>query len=83
MAACELERLAREAGERWPLVRTVLLHRIGEVESGEASVAVGVACPHRAEAFEACRWLIDTLKAEVPIWKREALAGGGASWVEG
>ena len=44
---------------------------------------MGVACPHRAEAFEACRWLIDTLKAEVPIWKRETFADGGGAWVDG
>jgi molybdopterin synthase catalytic subunit len=82
MAVSELARLAQEATERWPVVRCVLLHRLGEVRSGEASVVVGVACPHRAEAFEACRWLIDALKAEVPIWKREAFADGGVSWVE-
>ena len=69
MAFAELERLAANASERWPVVRLVLLHRVGEVIAGEASVIVGVACPHRADAFDACRWLIDTLKAEVPIWK--------------
>lgn len=71
MAVAEMRRLAESAAERWPILRLVLVHRTGEVAIGEAAVVVGVACPHRAEAFEACRWLIDTLKAEVPIWKKE------------
>lgn len=69
MAQTELERLADEAESSWPVVRLVLLHRLGDVPAGEPSVLVGVACPHRAEAFEACRRLIDTLKVDVPIWK--------------
>ena len=72
MAQAELERLAAEAELSWPVVRLVLLHRLGDVPAGEPSVLVGVACPHRAEAFEACRWLIDTLKEDVPIWKAES-----------
>jgi len=71
MAQAELECLADEATSRWPVVRLVLLHRLGDVIAGEPSVLVGVACPHRAEAFEACRWLIDTLKVDVPVWKSE------------
>ncbi len=71
MAVAEMERLAADASTRWPVVRLVLLHRLGNVDAGEASVVVGLACPHRADAFEACRWLIDTLKTEVPIWKDE------------
>jgi molybdopterin synthase catalytic subunit len=83
MAVTELERLAREAAARWPVRRVVLVHRLGVVMIGEAAVFVGVACPHRAEAFEACRWLIDTLKRDVPIWKRETLADGSKTWVDG
>ena len=71
MARTELQRLATQAESRWPVVYLVLLHRPSDVAAGEPSVLVGVACPHRAEAFEACRWLIDTLKADVPIWKSE------------
>ena len=71
MAEAELERLAAEAEARWGAVRVAVLHRTGPVPPPEASVVVGVACPHRAEAFAACRWLIDTLKAHVPIWKTE------------
>ncbi len=71
MAQAEMARLADEAESSWPVVRLVLLHRLGDVPAGEASVLVGVACPHRAEAFEACRRLIDTLKEDVPVWKAE------------
>ena len=81
MALAELERLADEAAERWPVVRCCLLHRLGEVPVAEASVIVGVATPHRAEAFAASRWLIDTLKERVPIWKRETFADGSEAWV--
>lgn len=71
MAEAELARLAAGAVERWDVVRVALLHRLGAVPPPEASVVVGVACPHRDDAFTACRWLIDTLKADVPIWKTE------------
>lgn len=71
MAEAELSRLASEAADRWGAVRVAVLHRLGAVPPPEASVIVGVACPHRAEAFAACRWLIDTLKQDVPIWKTE------------
>ncbi len=81
MALDELVRLADEAAGRWPLERCCLLHRLGEVPVAEASVIVGVATAHRAEAFAACRWLIDTLKERVPIWKREAFADGTEAWV--
>ncbi len=76
-------RLAAVAGEaraRWTtLGRLALLHRIGEVPIGEAAVVVVASAPHRAEAFEAARFCIDTLKATVPIWKRESW-DGGESW---
>lgn len=83
MAAREMRQLADEAADRWPVLRGCLLHRLGEVPVAEASVIIGVACAHRAAAFEACRWLIDTLKAQVPIWKQEVYADGSTEWVEG
>ena len=79
-AVPRLERLAAEARVRWPAIgRIVLLHRTGVVELGEAAVVVAVSAPHRGEAFEAARWAIDELKRTIPIWKREAWAGG-ESW---
>jgi molybdopterin synthase catalytic subunit len=82
MAATQLLELARRARERWPVVKLALLHRTGRVGLGEPSVLVAVSTPHRAEAFEACRWLIDTLKAEATIWKKEVWSDGATSWVE-
>lgn len=83
MALREMASLAREAAERWPVRRVCIHHRLGTVPLAEASVVVGVSTPHRAEAFEACRWLIDTLKRQVPIWKREHYRDGHTEWVEG
>jgi len=81
MAAKELERLEAEARERWPLVECSIVHRLGIVPLGEASVAVSVASAHRREAFDAGEWLIDTLKERVPIWKQEHWADGATQWV--
>ncbi len=76
MALSEMRRLAREAGERWRIVRIAISHRIGLVDIGETSVAIAVAAAHRGEAFEACRFAIDRLKEVVPIWKKEHFEGG-------
>jgi molybdopterin synthase catalytic subunit len=81
MAEAQMRQLAGEARDRWPISRVVMLHRIGVVEVGRPSVLVAVWTPHRAEAFEACRYLIDRLKAEAAIWKREIWADGSRSWV--
>lgn len=81
MALLELGRLADEAAARWGVERAVLWHRLGVVPVAEASVVVGVATAHRAEAFAASRWLIDALKERVPIWKRERYADGSTEWV--
>jgi molybdopterin synthase catalytic subunit len=71
-----LAAIAEEARGRWPVARLALLHRVGELVVGESSVVVVVSTPHRPEAFDAARFCIDTLKATVPIWKRETWAGG-------
>jgi MoaE-MoaD fusion protein len=76
MALSEMHKLAREAGERWQIVRIAIAHRVGIVEIGETSVAIAVSAAHRAEAFEACRFAIDRLKEIVPIWKKEHFEGG-------
>lgn len=76
MALAEMRKLAREAGERWKIVRIAIAHRVGTVDIGETSVAIAVAAAHRAEAFDACRFAIDRLKEAVPIWKKEYFEGG-------
>lgn len=81
MAIAEMEKLTAEAMARWPLEQIAITHRIGHLEIGEASVAIAVSGPHRAEAFAAGQWLIDTLKERVPIWKRENWADGQCEWV--
>jgi molybdopterin synthase catalytic subunit len=81
MAMTKLAELEDEARRRWPVIELALVHRVGDLELGEVSVVVAVSCPHRQQAFEACRWLIDTLKQVVPIWKRESWSDGGAEWV--
>jgi molybdopterin synthase catalytic subunit len=83
MAVEQMRRLAEEARQRWPIVRIVMLHRTGVVKVGQPSVLVAVSTPHRAEAFEACRFLIDQLKAQATIWKKEIWGDGSVTWVEG
>ncbi|MCM2257999.1 MAG: molybdenum cofactor biosynthesis protein MoaE [Vicinamibacteria bacterium] len=82
MALEELARVEAETRAGWPVTDVRLVHRLGPLAIGEASVAVAVSSPHRAEAFAACRFAIDTLKARVPIWKKEFYADG-AVWLEG
>jgi molybdopterin synthase catalytic subunit len=82
MALRKMHELAAEAANRWHVERTLLLHRLGRVPPGEVSVCIAVATVHRAEAFEACRWLIDSLKSEVPIWKKDVFEDGFTRWVE-
>lgn len=82
MALPLMEEIAAEVARRFPVTGVRLVHRLGRLEIGEASVAVAVASPHRAEAFAACRFAIDTLKAQVPIWKKELYADG-SEWLDG
>jgi molybdopterin synthase catalytic subunit len=78
--APRLDTIAAEARARWPEVRRIaMLHKVGDVAIGESSVVVAVSAPHRGDAFAAARFCIDTLKATVPIWKRETWSGG-ESW---
>jgi len=81
MAVAKMREIAAAVRERWPGVRKVaLVHRIGRLEIGESSVMIAVASPHRHEAFEACHFAIDTLKATVPVWKKEYFEDGEV-WV--
>jgi molybdopterin synthase catalytic subunit len=81
MARNELEQLEQQACQRWPIVRCVLIHRLGHLELGEASVLVAVSTPHRRDAFEAAQWLMDRIKEDVPIWKKENWTDGTTEWV--
>jgi molybdopterin synthase catalytic subunit len=81
MAARKLSELEAEARQRWPVLNCGIVHRVGHLEIGEASVAVAVCTAHREAAFEAGKWLIDTLKEVVPIWKKENWADGSSDWV--
>ncbi len=78
----KIDEIVDEATARWPIDRVVVEHRTGRVALAEASVAVAVACAHRAEAFAAARYLIDELKARAPIWKKECWPGG-EEWSRG
>jgi molybdopterin synthase catalytic subunit len=81
MAEKKMAEIEAETRLRWSVGEIVLEHRLGRLEVGEISVAVAVSCPHRAEAFEACRYAIDRLKELVPIWKKENWADGSTEWV--
>jgi molybdopterin synthase catalytic subunit len=81
MAEREMAKIAAEAGARWPGVRVAIAHRTGRLEIGELAVVVAAGAAHRAEAFAACRFAIDTLKQTVPIWKKE-FATDGEHWVD-
>jgi MoaE-MoaD fusion protein len=82
MAEKQMRELALEAAKQFAVRQVILVHRLGRLEVGETSVLIVVASAHRAQAFEACRWLIDTLKKTVPIWKKETFADG-AVWAAG
>lgn len=82
LAERELSRLAAQAIERFGVSRVAVAHRTGRLAIGETAVVVAVAGPHRAETFDACRFVIEELKRSVPIWKQEFFEGG-AAWIEG
>lgn len=82
MAREQILTIINTTQQRWGVERVAVAHRFGRLEIGEASVIIVVASPHRTEAFEACRYIIDTLKETVPIWKKE-VATDGEAWVEG
>jgi molybdopterin synthase catalytic subunit len=82
MALPLMEQIVGDALQKWRVTGIHLVHRLGPLAIGETSVAVLVTSPHRAEAFEACRYVIDTVKAQVPIWKKEFYEDG-SEWIEG
>lgn len=81
MAEASMRQIEVETCERWPIGAFTLVHRLGHLEVGAISVGVAVSCPHRAQAFEACRYAIDRLKEIVPIWKQEHWGDGRTEWV--
>jgi molybdopterin synthase catalytic subunit len=80
MAVAEIRKIIDEASHRWPLLGWAVSHRIGTLRPGETSVVVAVSTPHRKDSFEACQFIIDTLKANAPIWKKEVFEDG-EEWV--
>ena len=80
-AADELRRVAEAIAEKYPVIGIAAVHRVGDLAIGDLAVVLAVSCPHRAEAFDACRDLIDILKASVPIWKHQRFDDGTAEWV--
>ena len=80
MAVKELQKIAQSIMEQWPVKRVAIYHRTGRLGIGETAVAIGIASPHRKEAFVACAYAIDTLKKTVPIWKKEVFEDGEV-WV--
>lgn len=79
--AAELQRVCREVADRHDVARLAAVHRVGHLEIGDRAVVAAVSAPHRGEAFEACRDLIDTLKSTVPIWKHQLFSDGSDEWV--
>ena len=82
MAERKMAEIGQEILEKWGIKHVAIIHRIGKLEIGEVSVAVGVASPHRKDGFEACKYAMDRLKQIVPIWKREVWLDGDAEWVK-
>lgn len=82
MAEKKMAEIGTEIKRKWGISDIAILHRVGRLEIGEVSVLIAVASPHRAQAFEACRYAIDHLKETVPIWKKE-VGEDGEAWVEG
>jgi len=82
MAEAELQRIVADARERWPGARIALRHRLGHVAVGEPSIAIVATAAHRAQAFEACRYVIEEVKRRLPVWKKEIRLDGSEVWVD-
>jgi len=82
MTCQQIRRIGEEAMQRWSARRVAMVHRVGPVSVGELAVAIAVACSHREQSFQACRFLIDAIKSDVPIWKQDVFEDGTIKWVE-
>lgn len=80
MAVAEIKNILDAASAKWPLLASAVSHRVGSLIPGDVAVVIAVASPHRKESFEACQYIIDTLKMNVPIWKKEVFEGG-EEWI--
>lgn len=83
MAEGKMQEIEKAAAAKWPVKKIASVHRYGTLRVGDVSVAVAVSCEHRADAFEACRYVIDEIKRVVPLWKKEMTEDGKEKWVEG
>lgn len=83
MAEDRMKRIEKIISRKWNIRRVRMIHRVGELSVGDVSVAVAVSAPHRSEAFSACRYAIEKIKREVPIWKKERIVGGKEIWING
>ena len=83
MAEDRMKRIENNLSHKWNIKRVRMIHRIGDLSVGDVSIAVAVSAPHRSEAFSACRYAIEKIKREVPIWKKERIVGGKERWVKG
>ena len=81
MAVTQMRDIATRARQHWPVLKVALLHRVGRVAVGEPSVIIAVSTPHRADSFAVCKFIIDTLKKEVTVWKKEIWTEGEGTWV--
>ena len=82
MVEVEFGRLVADAAARWPDARIAVQHRLGTIPAGDASIGIAAAAPHRAEAFEACRFVIEEVKRRIPVWKKELRLDGTEIWVD-
>src|SRR5712691_5026591 len=82
MVEAEFERLLADAAGRWPEARIAVRHRLGTIPVGQASIAIVAAAPHRVQAFEACRYVIEGVKQRIPVWKKELRVDGSEVWVD-
>ena len=83
MAEDRMKRIENVLSHKWNIKRVRMIHRIGNLSVGDVSIAVAVSAPHRSEAFNACRYAIEKIKREVPIWKKERIVGGKEIWIKG
>ncbi|MEK6643435.1 MAG: molybdenum cofactor biosynthesis protein MoaE [Planctomycetota bacterium] len=82
MAIAMLTNICKRAIEQFAVLDAIIAHRLGRVKLGEASIVVAVVSAHRVEAFDACRWIVDQVKTDVPIWKKDVWSDGSTSWVD-